>query len=108
QLRITAWRSAPTLCVFQTKTESAFHPAGLSQLIFLKPLNQAIAGAHGDRHHRERGILTGGRTEAGPIRDKQILDVVGLIVGVEAGCLRIVSHASRSNFVNSHPWLLGA
>ncbi len=63
-----------------------------------------VAGTGGDGHHGKSLVLAATAHKAGAIHDKEILDVVSLIVGGEDGCFRVVSHPRRANLVNSHAW----
>src|SRR5262250_1253221 len=80
--------------------------SGLGQFFPLQFFKQVITGAHSNGHHGERGVLTSRRTETGTVGDKQILNVMRLIVVVKDRGLGIEAHASSSYFVDRHTWLL--
>ena len=57
----------------------------LSDFVLLEALDQVVAGAYRDGHHGQGRILAAARDKAGAVEDKQVLDVVRLVVSVENG-----------------------
>jgi hypothetical protein len=64
-----------------------------SNVVFVEAVDEVGAGADGDGHHGESGILAGGGDEAGAVHDENVFDVVGLIKWSEHGFLGIGAHA---------------
>src|SRR5262249_5989777 len=76
--------------------------AGL-HIVAPKLFDNIVARPHGERHHRQRGVLAALGDEAGAVGDEEILNVPALIEFVEHRSFRVVAHSGRADLVNAQP-----
>src|SRR5437764_985135 len=66
----------------------------------LRLLDEVIAAARGERHHRQRRVLISSGRECVATEHIQVGDVVRLAERVEDSVVRISTHACRSDFMD--------
>src|SRR5436853_2719229 len=74
------------------------------QVAPLHLIHDVVTSSNGDRHHCERRVLTSDRYKASPVGDEEVFDVPALVELIQYRGLRIRSHSSRADFMNTQPW----
>src|SRR5579871_5663189 len=90
--RLTA---APMRTSRSRRENSRFSDIALPHL-----LNQIFGGAPGERHDAQGHVLVGLAHERRRVADKQIFDVVRLVILIQRRGLTILAHPHRARFVN--------
>src|SRR5437899_9691435 len=86
-----------------TSPRPAPAPRARSQTLALQLVDRVVHGARREGHVGERGIHARRAGHAGAIGDEQVRHVVGLVVSVEDGGLRVLPHARRPHLVYAEP-----
>src|SRR5436853_346409 len=67
----------------------------------MRVFDDVVGGAVGDGHSGQCGVEAGARDEGAGVADEEVLDVVGLAIGIDNGGLGVVAHAAGAHGVGA-------